>query len=72
MKLSRSRSFQSCFIRICLFGSFLFKGKKSILQRYLNLNFDLNDSVDQSEVDCSGLSDTLENDEDPQHQYQYN
>ena len=33
---------------------------------------DLNDLVDQSEVDCPGLRDTLQNDEDPQHQYQHN
>ena len=33
---------------------------------------DLTDLVDQSEVDCPGPSDTLEEDENPQHQYQYN
>ena len=32
----------------------------------------LTDLVDQSEVKCSGPSDTLEEDEIPQHQYQYN
>ena len=33
---------------------------------------DLTDLVDQSEVDCPGPSDTLEEDENPQHQYEYN
>ena len=33
---------------------------------------DLTDLVDQSEVDCSGPSDTLKLDENLQHQYQYN
>ena len=31
VKLSRSRLFQPCFTRIYLFGSFLFKGEKSLL-----------------------------------------
>ena len=33
---------------------------------------DLTDLVDQSEVNCPGPSDTLEEDENPQHQFQYN
>ena len=33
---------------------------------------DLTDLVDQSEVDCPGPSDTLEEDENPQLQYQCN
>ena len=33
---------------------------------------DLIDLVNQSEVNCPGPSDTLEEDEKPQHQYQYN
>ena len=33
---------------------------------------DLTDLVNQSEVDCPGRSDTLEEDENLQHQYQYN
>ena len=36
------------------------------------LTSDLTDLVDQSEVDCTGPSDTLEEDENPQHQHQYN
>ena len=36
------------------------------------LTSDLTDLVDQSEVDCPGPSDTLEEDETPQHQHQYN
>ena len=32
----------------------------------------LTDLVDQSKVDCPGPSDTLGEDENPQHQYQYN
>ena len=31
---------------------------------------DLTDMVDQSEVDCPGPSDTLEEYENPQHKYQ--
>ena len=34
VKLLRLRLFQSCFTKICLFGSFLFKDKKAILKRY--------------------------------------
>ena len=33
---------------------------------------DLTDLLDQNEVDCLDPSDTLEEDENPQHQYQYN
>ena len=36
------------------------------------LSSDLTDFADQSEVDCPGPNDTLEEGENPQHQYQYN